>query len=264
VSGIFVQGSDVTEAKRAEDDLRVERDRTRAIFESAVDFAIIAADCRGRVTDWNTGAERILGWSAAEMMGKMADCIFTPEDRAANSPRSRWSRRWPTGQAAAERWHLRKDGSRFWASGEMMPLRGGGGAHIGFLKILRDRTEHRQAEEAIRSSEARWRSLFENMHEGFALCELVYDASGKAVDFRHLEVNAAVERLVGIPRSLITGRLASEAVQVSSHSGQRPTRTSSKPVSRRMSSTRSRHLADGSRSSPTGRSRATLPCCSST
>ncbi len=105
-----------------------------------------------------------------------------------------------------------KLGSRFWASGEMMPLRGGGGAHIGFLKILRDRTEQRQAEEAIRSSEARWRSLFENMHEGFALCEMVYDAGGRAVDFRHVEVNAAVERLVGIPRSVITGRLASEAV----------------------------------------------------
>ncbi len=60
--------------------------RHRAIIESAVDFAIIATDHDGRITDWNTGAERILGWSAAEMHGELADCFFTPEDRAEDRP----------------------------------------------------------------------------------------------------------------------------------------------------------------------------------
>ncbi len=126
-----------------------------AIFESAVDFAIIATDRDGRITDWNTGAERILGWSAAEMRGEPASRFFTPEDRAEDRAGFEMRRSLEAGHAADERWHMKKDGSRFWASGEMMPLRGEDGAHLGFLKILRDRTEQRRTEDALRASEER-------------------------------------------------------------------------------------------------------------
>ncbi len=113
----------------------------REIFDSAVDFAIITSDHEGRVTAWNPGAERILGWSAEEMIGRAGATFFTPEDRAADRPVAEMRCAAETGRAADERWHLRKDGSRFWASGEMMPLRAADGVEIGFLKILRDRTE---------------------------------------------------------------------------------------------------------------------------
>ena len=122
--------------------------RHRAIFESAVDFAIIATDRDGRITDWNTGAERILGWSAAEMQGELAERIFTPEDRVESRPAFEMRCALEAGQANDERWHLKKDNSRFWASGEMMPLRDDAGAHLGFLKILRDRTEQLHAKQA--------------------------------------------------------------------------------------------------------------------
>jgi len=125
--------------------------RHRAIIESAVDFAIIATDCAGRVTDWNTGAERILGWSAAERQGEPIDRFFTPEDRAENRSGFEMRCALRSGRASDERWHLKKDGPRFWASGEMMPLRDDGGAHLGFIKILRDRTEQRQGAEAQRA-----------------------------------------------------------------------------------------------------------------
>ncbi len=119
-----------------------------AIFRSAVDFAIIATDRDGKVTDWNTGAERILGWSADAMRGEPIDQIFTPEDRAQGRSGIEMQRAWEAGRANDERWHVRRDGSRFWASGEMMPLRANDGAHLGFLKILHDRTDqHRAAEE---------------------------------------------------------------------------------------------------------------------
>ena len=123
--------------------------RHRAIFESAVDFAIIATDRDGLVTDWNVGAERILGWQAAEMRGEPVDRFFTPEDRAAGRPDEEMRKALENGRANDERWHMRQDGSRFWASGEMMPLRDPDGAHLGYLKILRDRTEPRRTAEAL-------------------------------------------------------------------------------------------------------------------
>ena len=91
--------------------------RYQAIFESAVDFALIASDRDGRVTDWNPGAERILGWTAEEMQGELAARFFTPEDQAEGRPEMEMSRALETGRASDERWHLRKDGTRFWARG---------------------------------------------------------------------------------------------------------------------------------------------------
>ena len=124
--------------------------RCSAIVRSAVDFAILATDVRGRVTDWNPGAENILQWSQAEMVGRTADCIFTPEDRAMNRVETEMRCALTEGRASDERWHLRRDGARFWASGEMMPLRAEDGSHIGFVKILRDFTAQREAAEAQR------------------------------------------------------------------------------------------------------------------
>lgn len=126
-------------------------DRYRAIFDSAADFAILATDINGLVTDWNPGAERILGWRETEMLGEPANRIFTPEDCSAAQPAAEMRRAMETGRAADERWHLRRDGSRFWASGEMMVLRDRDGAHLGFLKILRDRTMQQKAAEEQRS-----------------------------------------------------------------------------------------------------------------
>jgi len=117
----------------------------QSIFESAVDFAIIALDADGLVVEWNTGAERILGWSSAEMCGQPADRFFTLEDRAADRPELEMRTALAEGRANDERWHLKKDGSRFWANGEMMPLRAEDGTHLGYVKILRDRTEQHEA-----------------------------------------------------------------------------------------------------------------------
>ena len=117
----------------------------RDILESAVDFAIIALDTEGLVTEWNAGAEYILGWSAAEMYGQPADCFFTPEDRAADRAGVEMRGALEDGRALDERWHLRKGGARFWASGETLPLRTRLGEHVGYVKIVRDRTEQHEA-----------------------------------------------------------------------------------------------------------------------
>ncbi|KQP74859.1 histidine kinase [Methylobacterium sp. Leaf111] len=131
------------------------------ILDGATDYAIVATDPEGRVTRWNAGAERILGWSEAEMLGRPADVFFTPEDRASGIPREEMRLALRTGTGPNERWHVRKDGSRFWASGEVKPLRSEDGEVLGFLKILRDRTGEREAGAALQASELRYRSLVE-------------------------------------------------------------------------------------------------------
>jgi PAS domain S-box-containing protein len=126
------------------------------LVESSIDFAIFSIDTDGLITSWNVGAERLFGYAEDEMLGRSADVIFTAEDRAAAAPEKERSDASIHGRAADERWHQRKDSSRFWASGLMMPLRGGG---AGFVKITRDRTEQHQAGERLRENEQRFRLL---------------------------------------------------------------------------------------------------------
>lgn len=131
------------------------------ILDSATDYAIVATDPHGRVTRWSAGAERILGWSEAEMLGASVEVLFTPEDRAGGRPESDMGLALESGSAPGEGWHLRKDGRRFWASSETMPLRSNEGETLGFVRILRDRTGQREADRVLEASELRYRSLVE-------------------------------------------------------------------------------------------------------
>jgi PAS domain S-box-containing protein len=115
------------------------------IVESSIDFAIITFDERGFITSWNPGAEVILGWSPDEAIGQHGRMIFTEEDQTAGSPEHEMERALTDGRAIDERLHLRSDGTRFWGSGLMMPLKAG----TGFLKIVRDRTKERETERRL-------------------------------------------------------------------------------------------------------------------
>jgi len=129
----------------------------RLLVEGAQDYAMILLDSGGRVTAWNTGAERIFGWTAAETVGRPAHLIFTPEDCAAGVPEEEMRKAGAEGRALDLRWHLRKDGTRFWADGIMEGLTGRDGHPRGFAKILRDATEVKRAQDALQDSEARLR-----------------------------------------------------------------------------------------------------------
>lgn len=143
----------------------------RLVVESATDFAIIAMDKAGVVTGWNTGAERLLGFVENEIIGHTADVIFVPEDRAIGGAEHERAGARTKGRAEDERWHQRKDGSRFWGSGVMMALADGSG----YVKIFRDLTERREAEERVRKSEELFRLLatnipqlvFRTKHDGY-------------------------------------------------------------------------------------------------
>jgi PAS domain S-box-containing protein len=134
---------------QGERDLEESRGFARLIVESATEFAILTTDLRGRLLSWNPGARAVFGYEAREVLGRDAALIFTPEDRAAAVPEAEMRRALESGRSEDERWHLRKDGSRFWASGALMPLRDAAGEPSGFLKILKDGTEQRRAREEL-------------------------------------------------------------------------------------------------------------------
>lgn len=142
------------EARARLSELRESESRYRQIVEGAEDFAIIRVDAAGVIESWNSGAQRITGWTAEETIGQNEDLFFTPEDREQGIPDHELNRAQTQGRSVNERWHIKKDGSRFWGSGLTMHLDQQGG---GYLKMFRDRTSEHQAEAALRESEEHYR-----------------------------------------------------------------------------------------------------------
>ncbi|MCW3061523.1 MAG: hybrid sensor histidine kinase/response regulator [Capsulimonas sp.] len=146
----------------------------RLLVESAKEYAIFTMGIDRRVTSWNSGAERILGYSEPEILGNSADIIFTPEDRAANVPQQEYERALREDQSPDIRWHQRKDGSRFWAEGFMVPMRTEDGRLYGLAKILRDMTERKRIEderqhavEELKAAHAQTTEILESITDAF-------------------------------------------------------------------------------------------------
>lgn len=128
-------------------------ERYRIIIENTRDFAIATIDLEGLVVDWNIGAERVLGYTAQEILGRSASIIFTPEDCAKKVPEQELNKARVEGKALDERWHVRKDGSRFWGSGYVEAIKDPSSGHcMGFVKIFRDMTDHKMLSEALKKS----------------------------------------------------------------------------------------------------------------
>lgn len=131
-------------------------DYLRLLMHNVVDYAIFALDTEGRVTQWNEGAQRITGYRSEEVLGHLADLLFTPEDRKKRVPQQEMSQAMRDGRAEDERWHLRKDGSRFWASGILTALKEEDGTLRGFVKIVRDLTEREHLRQVYAAEQARF------------------------------------------------------------------------------------------------------------
>jgi PAS domain S-box-containing protein len=142
--------TDIDDSKKASEQLRQSEERLRLMVENARDYAIFTIDENGLVSGWNPGAERILGYSEAEIIGRSSRIFFTAEDIARGEVEKELRVARETGRAEDERWHVRKNGERFYASGVMHALHSndkGNNAVVGFCKIMRDFTEHKRAED---------------------------------------------------------------------------------------------------------------------
>jgi PAS domain S-box-containing protein len=136
----------------------------RLLIDELQDYAIFLVDPEGRVVSWNAGAERLLGWAEEDILGQSAFVVFVPEDLAAGDHLRELEQAAAEGRAENERWHQRKDGSRFWGSGIMAGIRDDAGALLGFGKIMRDRTAQRQLEEDLRASLREKEVLLQEIH----------------------------------------------------------------------------------------------------
>jgi PAS domain S-box-containing protein len=124
-------------------------ERYQLLVESLEDYATFTVDRDGRVTGWNTGAERIFGYQADEITGRHISCLYTPEDVQLGKPESKLARAEKDGRVVDDSWRMRKDGTRFWAGIVMTRLRDEEGRSVGFSQITRDLTERMRVQEEM-------------------------------------------------------------------------------------------------------------------
>ncbi len=140
---------DITQRKQAEEALRLSEERFRLLIEGIRDYAIFMIDPEGKILSWSSGAEQIKGYKAEEIVGQHVSRFYTVEDIERGKPEEELKAAAETGRVEEEGWRVRKDGSRFWANSVTTALRDVEGQLRGFVKVGRDITERKQAEEAL-------------------------------------------------------------------------------------------------------------------
>jgi PAS domain S-box-containing protein len=139
----------------------------RLVAEKVEDFAVFAIEPDGTVASWNPGVEKLLGYAEEEFVGRDSCIIFTPEDNERGECAGEMRAAAKDGRAEDRRWHVRKDGTRFWANGLLMTLSDDAGVLRGFAKILRDETPHKLMEDRLRESETFNRNILESISDAF-------------------------------------------------------------------------------------------------
>jgi PAS domain S-box-containing protein len=160
------------------------------IVENISEYAIFMTDADGCVTSWNPGVEKLLGYTEGEFVGQPVSIIFTAEDVAANVPEKEMAAAALASVAEDRRWHQRRDGSRFWANGTVMPLKDENGVLRGFAKVMRDDSAQKLAEERL-----------EEILSGITDSFYRFDTN-----FRYTYVNRATTEMFGISKEDFLGK----------------------------------------------------------
>jgi PAS domain S-box-containing protein len=172
--------------------------RLQLLIDAVVDYAIYMIDLDRRVATWNSGAERLKGYKAEEIIGQPFSRFFTPEDQETELPRRALETAAQEGRFESEGWRVRRDGSRFWALAVIDPIRDEGGKLVGFAKVTRDITERRLEQSRLLESERRFRHLVEAVID-YAIFQL--DTNGLVATW-----NGGAKRIKGYAASEIVGQ----------------------------------------------------------
>lgn len=195
---------DITDQREVQQALLEAERPFRILLQGVTDYAIYMLDPDGRVTNWNTGAERIKGYSPAEVIGEHFSRFYTPEDFNAGVPERALETARETGHYEAEGWRVRKDGTRFWASVVIDAIHDEDGKLIGFGKITRDMTERREAQLRLNENHLRVRDLSARQEAIFHAATdgmIMHDIHGRIES-----LNPAAARMYGYENDELVGQ----------------------------------------------------------
>ena len=192
--------------------VKLSEERFDRMISEVEDYVIILLDPNGIISTWNKGAEKIKGYSAGEIIGKSFKVFYPVEDIQKELPDQLLSRATQEGKASHEGWRVKKDGSRFWASVTITALHTDQGSIVGYLKVTRDLTERKIAEDRIsnyieelrlknaelKKAEERYHKMVSEVHD-YAI--ILLDVDGKVLDW-----NKGAEKLKGYKAEEIIGK----------------------------------------------------------
>jgi PAS domain S-box-containing protein len=174
-----------------------EEGRYRLLVEAVVDYALYLLDINGLVTSWNSGARRLKGYEEPEILGKHFSRFYSEEDQRTGLPARALATAAREGKFEGEGWHVRKDGTRFWAGAIIEPIRAPSGNLLGYVKITRDLSERKAAEDTLQRSEQQFRLLVQGVTD--------YSIYMLAPDGRVTSWNAGAQRIKGYMPDEIIG-----------------------------------------------------------
>ncbi len=188
---------DVTAQKAAMSALRESEEKFRLMVEGIIDYEIFMLDPQGCILSWNVGAEKSKGYKRDEIIGKQHSIFFTEEAISRGDPQLEIATATEQGRFENEGWRVRKDGSRFWANVVTTAVRSPDGTLKGFVKVIRDITDRKKAEETLRESEEKYRVMAQTATDAI----ITIDWNGTLIF-----ANPAVEQLFGYKPEELIGR----------------------------------------------------------
>jgi PAS domain S-box-containing protein len=176
ITGVAGIAFDITRRVQIEEKLRASEERYRLVIDGVQDYALFTLNPNGLVTSWNPGGEKIMGYTAEEVIGQHFSLFYPEHEIVKGIPEKVLTLAASQGRYEMEGIHIRKDGAQIWVNIVITPLYTAG-ALRGFSKVVRDRTEHKRLEEELRNSEERFRTIFMGAGIGIALTDLHFNIS---------------------------------------------------------------------------------------